>query len=61
MVNTMETLIEMFETDDPDQIADKLVDLVSDILAADREGDRNYVDELRDEFEEMVRCLAGAD
>ncbi len=57
----METLIEMFETDDPDQIADKLVDLVSDILAADREGDRNYVDELREEFEAMVRCLAGAD
>lgn len=57
----METLIELFETDDPDQISDKLVNLVGEILEADREGDRNYVEELRDEFEEMVRCLAGAD
>ena len=54
-------MIELFEREDPDEIADKLGKMVRDNLAADREGDRNYVDEVRGECDAMVRCLAGAD
>lgn len=57
----MDTLLELFETDDPDQVADILMELLSQILSADRLGDEAYAEDLTEKFEEMVRLLAGAD
>tara|TARA_B110000858_G_scaffold39179_1_gene44492 strand:+ start:2005 stop:2178 length:174 start_codon:yes stop_codon:yes gene_type:complete len=57
----MDTLLELFETDDPDQVADILMELLNQILSADRLGDEAYAEDLTEKFEEMVRLLAGAD
>jgi|13_taG_2_1085334.scaffolds.fasta_scaffold206583_2 hypothetical protein len=57
----MNAIYDAFDTDDPDQIADRLVDRVMEILAADRENDHEYTEGLLEEFQQMVRALAGAD
>lgn len=53
----MDKLLELFETDDPDQMADRLMELIRQMLDADRQGDGHIVEELMDEITEMVQEL----
>lgn len=52
---------DLFDTDDPDQMADEVMSMVREILVAEAYGEREYVAELTEELEEKVRYLAGAD
>jgi len=52
---------DLFETDDPDQMADEVMAMVREILVSEAYGEREYVAELMEELEEKVRYLAGAD
>jgi hypothetical protein len=52
---------DLFETDDPDQMADEVMSMVREILLSEAYGEREYVAELMEELEEKVRYLAGAD
>lgn len=54
----MDKLLELFETDDPDQMADRLMELIRQMLDADRQGDGHIAEELMDEITEMVQELA---
>jgi hypothetical protein len=52
---------DLFETDDPDQMADEVMSMVREVLLSEAYGEREYVAELLEELEEKVRYLAGAD
>ena len=57
----MNKIIDLFETDDPDQIADDIVSLVNQAILAHAYGEFDECEEIQEEMEEMVRLLAGAD
>ena len=52
---------DLFDTDDPDQMADEVMAMVREILVSEAYGEREYLAELMEELEEKVRYLAGAD
>lgn len=53
----MDRLIELFETDDPDQMADRLMELIREMLESDRNGEGHIAEELMDEITVMVQTL----
>lgn len=57
----MENVIELFDTDDPDQIADEIMGRVEEIIYADRHSGSDYIVQLMEDLEERIRFLAGAD
>ena len=56
----MSDLFEIFETDDPEQMHDILIDAIGQLIEADRAGDGPIIEELWDKIDEMVTELIEA-
>jgi len=50
----MSNLYDVFETDDPEQMHDILIDAIGQLIEADRAGDGPIIEELWDKIDEMV-------
>ena len=56
----MSDLYDVFETDDPEQMHDILIDTIGQLIEADRAGDGPIIEELWDKLDDMVTELVGA-
>ena len=56
----MSDLYDVFETDDPEQMHDILIDAIGQLIEADRAGDGPIIEELWDKIDEMVTELVEA-
>ena len=56
----MSDILDAFETDDPDQMSDILIDTIGQLIEADRAGDSPIIEELWEKVEDMVTSLVEA-
>ena len=53
----MSDLYDVFETDDPEQMHDILIDTIGQLIEADRAGDGPIIEELWDKLDDMLAQL----
>ena len=53
----MSDILDAFETDDPDQMSDILIDTIGQLIEADRVGDGPIIEELWDKLDDMLAQL----
>ena len=53
----MSDLYDVFETDDPEQMRDILIDAIGQLIEADRAGDGPIIEELWDKLDDMLAQL----
>jgi hypothetical protein len=53
----MSNIYDAFETDDPDQMSDILLETIGELIEADRAGDGPIIEELWEKVEEMITSL----
>ena len=56
----MSEILDAFETDDPDQMSDILIDAIGQLIEADRAGDGPIIEELWEKVEDMITSLVEA-
>jgi hypothetical protein len=56
----MSDILDAFETDDPDQMSDILLDTIGQLIEADRAGDDPIIEELWEKVEDMISSLVEA-
>lgn len=56
----MSNIYDAFETDDPDQMSDILLETIGELIEADRAGDGPIIEELWEKVEEMIASLIEA-
>ena len=56
----MSDILDAFETDDPDQMSDILIDTIGQLIEADRAGDSPIIEELWEKVEGMIASLVEA-
>ena len=56
----MSDILDAFETDDPDQMSDILLDTIEQLIEADRAGDGPIIEELWEKVEDMINSLIDA-
>jgi hypothetical protein len=56
----MSNIFEIFETDDPDQMSDILLETIGELIEADRAGDSPIIEELWEKVEDMITSLVEA-
>ena len=56
----MSDILDAFETDDPDQMSDILLDTIGQLIEADRAGDGPIIEELWEKVEDMISSLVEA-
>jgi len=56
----MSDILDAFETDDPDQMSDILLDTIGQLIEADRAGDSPIIEELWEKVEDMITSLVEA-
>ena len=56
----MSDILDAFETDDPDQMSDILIDAIGQLIEADRAGDSPIIEELWEKVEGMIASLVEA-
>jgi hypothetical protein len=56
----MSDILDAFETDDPDQMSDILIDTIGQLIEADRAGDGPIIEELWEKVEDMINSLIDA-
>jgi len=56
----MSDIYDAFETDDPDQMSDILLQTIGELIEADRAGDGPIIEELWEKVEEMIASLIEA-
>lgn len=56
----MSNILDAFETDDPDQMSDILLETIGQLIEADRAGDSPIIEELWEKVEEMITSLVEA-
>lgn len=56
----MSNIYDAFETDDPDQMSDILLETIGELIEADRAGDSPIIEELWEKVEEMINSLVEA-
>lgn len=56
----MSNILDAFETDDPDQISDILLETIGQLIEADRAGDSPIIEELWEKVEDMITSLVEA-
>ena len=56
----MSDIYDAFETDDPDQMSDILLQTIGELIKADRAGDGPIIEELWEKVEEMIASLIEA-
>jgi hypothetical protein len=56
----MSNILDAFETDDPDQMSDILLETIGQLIEADRAGDSPIIEELWEKVEDMITSLVEA-
>ena len=56
----MSNILDAFETDDPDQMSDILMETIGQLIEADRAGDSPIIEELWEKVEDMITSLVEA-